>query len=381
MTLKLMTYAGLGKERKIRKLLDRAGSDFNVDAYDAEGLTALHHACSHGHTAAALLLLGRGSDVDAEDFAGNSPVHLAASGHHLSLLSTLLQVSPPPDIDRKNARGVTVRSLTDAAMHRADIDDWRSGNPVEPLSDAQPRSAERSPEGQDPDPETVWRQRLAAEEDSEANPWSGGGWGDPNWEDGDGADLPGVPWGGAGETEDQFASRIWAEMQRRKNRDVDAAEQAFKAQRDKANAARQAAESEAYQRSQRILEAELAKDRAWRDAVKQGDLGVRRAKYEARWHAFAATASVAGESSLVVPYCDVPWLVDKAGGDIEALVLYGTSGKDEQRKRLRVELMRWHPDKFHSRFGKRLLAKDTARILERVEAQTKALNALAARHK
>ncbi len=52
-----------------------------------------------------------------------------------------------------------------------------------------------------------------------------GGWGDPDWEDGGEADEPGVPWGGAGESEDQFAARIWAEMQRRKNRDVEAAAQ------------------------------------------------------------------------------------------------------------------------------------------------------------
>lgn len=56
-------------------------------------------------------------------------------------------------------------------------------------------------------------------------------------------------------------------------------------------------------------------------------------------------------------------------------------GKDEQKKRLRLELMRWHPDKFHSRFRMRLVAKDTERISERVESQTKALNALAARNK
>ena len=37
------------------------------------------------------------------------------------------------------------------------------------------------------------------------------------------ADQPGVPWGGAGESEDQFAARIWAEMQRRKNAGAEAA--------------------------------------------------------------------------------------------------------------------------------------------------------------
>lgn len=57
----------------------------------------------------------------------------------------------------------------------------------------------------------------------------------------------------------------------------------------------------------------------------QGDLGVRRARYEARWHAFAATAASAGGSTSVA-YAAVPWLADQPGGDIEPLVLYGTSG-------------------------------------------------------
>lgn len=57
------------------------------------------------------------------------------------------------------------------------------------------------------------------------------------------------------------------------------------------------------------------------------------------------------------------------------------AGKEEQRKRLRLELMRWHPDKFQARFAKRIAAGDRERVLERVDAQTKALNALAAKQK
>ncbi len=40
-------------------------------------------------------------------------------------------------------------------------------------------------------------------------------------------------------------------------------------EREAAAQRRREAESEAYQRSQKILEGELARDRAWRDAVKQ----------------------------------------------------------------------------------------------------------------
>ena len=51
----------------------------------------------------------------------------------------------------------------------------------------------------------------------------------------------------------------------------------------------------------------------------QGDLGVRRARYEARWHAFAAAGTE-------VTYAAVPWIADDAGADIEAIVFYSTSG-------------------------------------------------------
>ena len=50
-----------------------------------------------------------------------------------------------------------------------------------------------------------------------------GGWGDPGWTDDAEADDPGVPWGGAGESEDAFAARIWAEMERKRHAGADAA--------------------------------------------------------------------------------------------------------------------------------------------------------------
>ncbi len=54
---------------------------------------------------------------------------------------------------------------------------------------------------------------------------SAAGWGDPNWtEDAEVYDDgPEVPWGGTAESEDAFAARIWAEMERRRHAGVDAA--------------------------------------------------------------------------------------------------------------------------------------------------------------
>ena len=45
------------------------------------------------------------------------------------------------------------------------------------------------------------------------------------------------------------------------------------------------------------------------------------------------------------------------------------------KKRVRVELLRWHEDKF-ARFKDRLIASDVERILERVKAVTQTLNSI-----
>lgn len=71
----------------------------------------------------------------------------------------------------------------------------------------------------------------------------------------------------------------------------------------------------------------------------------------------------------------MPWLV-KDRDDARAVILYGTSDSAEERKRVRLELMRWHPDKFSAKFGGRLASRDKNRILERVKHISQMLNTL-----
>ena len=65
-------------------------------------------------------------------------------------------------------------------------------------------------------------------------------------------------------------------------------------------------------------------------------------------------------------------------GVIVARALRCCSGAAEERKRLRLELMRWHPDKFTAKFGSRLADDDKDKILARVTQISQQLNALAA---
>ena len=53
------------------------------------------------------------------------------------------------------------------------------------------------------------------------------------------------------------------------------------------------------------------------------------------------------------------------------------AGAEAARRRVRAELMRWHPDKFGARFGPRLAARERAGVLERVKAVAQMLTELA----
>lgn len=77
-------------------------------------------------------------------------------------------------------------------------------------------------------------------------------------------------------------------------------------------------------------------------------------------------------------YGDIPWIDEPTPEAFNSLVLCGAEGPAEVKKRLRMELVRWHPDKFVGRFGARLAPTDRERVLERVKGMSQALNALSA---
>ena len=89
----------------------------------------------------------------------------------------------------------------------------------------------------------------------------------------------------------------------------------------------------------------------------------------AAWAALEGGASLLGED-------DVPWPT-AAGREAQAgpLLLAGVAPA-KQRKALRDELLRWHPDKFEARFGPRLLPEQRQRVQARVNAMSQAVATL-----
>ncbi|EFN57300.1 hypothetical protein CHLNCDRAFT_143906 [Chlorella variabilis] len=351
----LLVAAAVGDRQRCRELVQQ-GAD--VAYADAEGTTALHEACRHGHLPTVRLLLRRGADAGAVDMRGDTPAHLAARHAHLDLLPALLEADRPPEIEAVNARGESVQELAARAMDKQDS--YRR--------EVQERQVERQGEAQQQRSPSLgpsdweWQQRLAGElsggeVEEEWGAFGGGDWHADEYE-----------------TAEEYAQRIWAEMQAHRRAEEEKMRAAFSKRRRKEEAVREAYRAQAEAESRRILEEQRGQDAAWRAAVAEGQAGAKRASYEARWQFFSSK-----HPEAVVGYGDVPWILAAEGApqeELQRVVLYGTSGTEEQRRRLRTELIRWHPDKFVSKFGRRLAPADRERVLARVNAVSQQLTAM-----
>lgn len=103
----------------------------------------------------------------------------------------------------------------------------------------------------------------------------------------------------------------------------------------------------------------------------------RREAYEAKW---AALEALPPDQPL--HFSDIPWVVEPGAPNSElfrAIVLHGVSGGPAGvRTRLRSEVLRWHPDKFEARWGRRLAGADAARVLAGVRETAQQLTQLMA---
>lgn len=106
----------------------------------------------------------------------------------------------------------------------------------------------------------------------------------------------------------------------------------------------------------------------WLELILQGNAGVKRASYEAKWHIFSTASSKISKK-------DVP-LLTSTPDEARAIMLHGTSGRSEIKQRVKLELMKWHPDKFQGRFGNRLSTEHRDEILEYVKRMSQMLNDL-----
>lgn len=80
--------------------------NFDVDATDSSGWTALHMACSrHDSEATVALLLSKDADPNAKTNTGQTALHFCASKNNLDIARTLMAQRPPASARVKDKRG------------------------------------------------------------------------------------------------------------------------------------------------------------------------------------------------------------------------------------------------------------------------------------
>jgi hypothetical protein len=95
---RLMYAARTGDVRRVTALLRPRGTEREVDAVDAGGRTALHHASASGRVETVRLLLDKGADEDAEDQGRWRPLHYASAMGHAGVVALLLDKNALTDV-------------------------------------------------------------------------------------------------------------------------------------------------------------------------------------------------------------------------------------------------------------------------------------------
>nr|AKP06496.1 notch-regulated ankyrin repeat protein Nrarp [Platynereis dumerilii] len=96
MTQELFQEAvGAGDTKQVHKLLtdSRLAKLLDLDSFDREGMTALHHFCLSGDLELVKLLVKSGANARLANRDGWGPVHLAAYGGHSEIALFLMKAT------------------------------------------------------------------------------------------------------------------------------------------------------------------------------------------------------------------------------------------------------------------------------------------------
>ncbi|KAG0563142.1 hypothetical protein M758_8G006600 [Ceratodon purpureus] len=329
--------------RKSRQsdVLREALAHIDINCADAESLTPLHHACYAGSTELVDFLVAEGADITAQDVKGNSPLHIAARYGFTDIIRTLRDAGG--DMHAPNYEGVTPLIAVEARIERLRKEKEESLKPKRTYMEPQD-----------------WGTRLA-DELSDDESWWGHSWGEPQPK----RDWYRENWSEFLYKEDEDEDLFLGSSRKRELKDP-LEGGLFKELNDQ----RKREQEERNREAKRILEEEIAKDRAWRERVLQKKSVDRYKQYEMSWKKFSESCN------LCLSYSDVPFPVEKGKEAELARVILHNSPPSEHKQLLRKEILRWHPDKFLQRYRSRLQGPDHDRILERVNELSQALHQL-----
>ncbi|KAJ7538097.1 hypothetical protein O6H91_11G033700 [Diphasiastrum complanatum] len=305
----------------------QAVSMININCMDSEGLTPLHYACRSRSHELVEFLISEGADPRVQDGMGNTPLHIAAKLGSAKIISVLRDAGG--DMEAFNHEQATPLDFVLARLETLK----KKQEAIHNCS----KFAEQE----------NWGTRLVEELSDGEDNWWGREWEEPSYE----KDVEDGDWKRdyfQRKPKDRLEGGLLKEREERRKQILE----------------------ERARESRRILAEEEAKDRAWRIQVLQKKSSERFRLYEQSWNKFSKSCN------LCLSYRDVPFPVEKGEeGDLARVLLHGVP-PEEQKRLLRKEVLRWHPDKFLQKCGTRLQGPDHERILGRVNEIFQALHQL-----
>ncbi|XP_002746379.1 NF-kappa-B inhibitor-like protein 1 isoform X3 [Callithrix jacchus] len=320
-------YLSAGRLVRAQALLQRhPGLDV-----DAGQPPPLHRACARHDAPALCLLLRLGADPAHQDRHGDTALHAAArqgpdayTDFFLPLLSRC-----PSAMGIKNKDGET---------------------PGQILGWGPPWDSAEEEEEDDASKEREWRQKLQGDASHETQePESFSAWSDR-------------------------LAQEHAQKCQQQQREAEGSRRPPRAESSSQSWQQQEEEQRLFRERTRVKEEELRESRARRVQEAQGDGGPKPARAGPR----AEHPRGAGRGSLW-RFGDVPWPCP-GGGDPEAmaaaLVARGPPLEEQGalRRYLRVQQVRWHPDRFLQRFRSQIETWELGRVMGAVTALSQALN-------
>ena len=351
---KLFYYIKTGKLHRVRSLFKKYEPSYLTTFVDRKGRTPLHASCLLGDDAITRLLLKNGADVEVTDSDGNTPIHFALKyalqtvrfSAFNDLIVPLLKVCSRHVLDMENNEEKTPReSLTDLkgayAQRRKEVE-------VERKQQWRKQHEEKSTKMEN----LEWERKLqfeASQEDyNSSNVYSQ----DDCLEN-------------TQETYDEWVDRIM-----RERRQKTASSRQTKTETNRRQQQQEQKTRERTRQLEKEHEAYITRMSIQRQKLK---LSSSLTDYEKRCEEIFHS-----NSTTSLKFSDLPWPSDgNTKQMIDLVVKWSELKTDEEKKKfLKEQQVRWHPDKFLQRCGKRLHIDDREQIIEQVKELSQEINVL-----
>ena len=347
---KLFYYIKTGRLHRVRSLFKKYEPSHLTAFVDRKGRTPLHACCLLGDDAITRLLLKKGADVRVQDSDGNMPIHFA-----LKYAIQTMQFHAFDDL---------IVPLLKASGHVFDIENNEGKTPREYLTVLKRAYAQRREE-EEAERKQRWRKEdEEMSEKKEKLEWERKLQFEASQEDYSIYSRDDFL-ENRQESYDEWVERIVRERRRKT--------ESSKQQKTGTNKRQEQQEQKAKERTKELEkehEAYITQMSIQRQKLK---LASSLTDYEKRcleiFHSNAMST---------LKFVDLPWPIE---GDtkqmIDVLVKWSElKSKEERKKFLKDQQVRWHPDKFLQKCGNRLYEEDREQIIEQVKKLSQEINAI-----